>query len=1217
MSIFTDNIFSQDPLEGLIEEKTTQLKEGERRTVAILFADLKGFTELSEKLDPELVQTTIDKIMNIFTQVIENHGGYIDKYSGDEVMALFGAKVASEADTERAIRAGLQMLKNLERFNTLIKTNKNFNNIDTSLAVRIGINTGLVTTGKIGKGREGDFTVYGDSVNLASRLESNAPVNSIMVPESIEKMLVDHFEFLDQGNIKVKGKTDPISVFTVGKIKDSPSVVEDKYLTKFVGREEELTELKKSYHIAIGNIGKDESCSTILAIKASAGIGKTRLVHEFIFQSLSNSSTSKYLSIGRSTNVTGQPFFTFLSLFRHYFHISEIDSSKVMAEKITDGYSKLEEHLEEQDRVILSESQPMIGFLFGLLSDDGRLKTKGKDLQSHIHIAVFQLLRCMTLRCNQSSIPMVFILEDLHWIDDASLEVLKFIITGFSDLSDKKGITNLFILNYRPSFTLPVEIAKEEDCKEIDMLPLSDDYSTNMIENALDLGALPDYEMKNILEISSGNPFYIEEWIAYISSYEEEEKLSIEDILKKYPVPTSLNALVLSRVDALSENDKGVLQTASVMGVNVHSSILQLLHEKLDTKSIIKNAVKILVERDLLIKVSDDEYSFKSSISRDVIYEAILQSNRKMLHLEIGNLIEGHYDEGLDSYYYELAEHFDRSNEYDKALVYLEKSGDKARQMYNNKMAADFYTRLSDIYKNSDYTGNILALEQNNWKIQNTNESKMLSSFLKYELLRGDMLTIIGKWDMAESILSKALLPAKADDDPLRYPACASKLAEVCRVNNNFKESRKWLSTGLSDCKKHTDHEDYIHILFSILSRMASLNIDEGKLDDAEKVLNEIKAIIDELNDPLELTVLHGNFGTLYLQQGKVNEAYSEFEKMYDLCEKYNYKNKSTQALVNLGVIHNMQGKLNDAIEIFIKMIKVCEELGDRKVAAQTYGNLAISQMFLKNYELAAKNYQIQIAISKKLGDKFNMIRANNNIGYNYIEMGDYKKAIEYTKISIKINDEVGVPDSRAQSCDNLGLAYIQLGEFDKAQQYYNEGLSIFNEIGNKRGAAEVEGGLGIISMEEEKYKDALKYFTSALEEFEIVKDQRLMAQYYLKRAIVYYVMKDYDNAHNDINRSLENSLAVDDKNLHSQGNLYGVLNEIAAKKLSENNALKLFKEFDDNALNQEGQALYYFHLWQLTGDDQHKEKSLKLYKTLDAEKPSYFFKKYVAQLQL
>ena len=96
MSVFPDDIFAADPLAAVIEEKTIQLKEGERRNVSILFADLKGFTEMSEKLDPEFVQTNIDKIMSVFTQVIKNHGGYVDKYSGDEVMALFGAKVASE-----------------------------------------------------------------------------------------------------------------------------------------------------------------------------------------------------------------------------------------------------------------------------------------------------------------------------------------------------------------------------------------------------------------------------------------------------------------------------------------------------------------------------------------------------------------------------------------------------------------------------------------------------------------------------------------------------------------------------------------------------------------------------------------------------------------------------------------------------------------------------------------------------------------------------------------------------------------------------------------------------------------------------------------------------------------------------------------------------------------------------------------------------------------
>ena len=167
MSIFPDDVFAQDPLAAAFEEKTIKLKEGERRTVSILFADLKGFTEMSEKLDSELVQNTVDKIMSVFTHVIKSHGGYIDKYSGDEVMALFGAKVVSEVDTERTIRAGLQMLENLNQFNHYMKTLKEYSAIERPLAIRIGINTGLVTTGKIGEGREGDFTVYGDAVNLA------------------------------------------------------------------------------------------------------------------------------------------------------------------------------------------------------------------------------------------------------------------------------------------------------------------------------------------------------------------------------------------------------------------------------------------------------------------------------------------------------------------------------------------------------------------------------------------------------------------------------------------------------------------------------------------------------------------------------------------------------------------------------------------------------------------------------------------------------------------------------------------------------------------------------------------------------------------------------------------------------------------------------------------------------------------------------------------
>ena len=199
--------FIRDDLDALseilnpVEEKTIKFEDGENRVVSILFLDVKGFTAMSEKMSPEEVKRIMDKILTAFSNSIIKFGGYIDKYEGDLIMALFGSKITTETDTERAINAGLKILSDLTHINKIL-------NIDIS--VRIGINTGEVTTGKVGMKREGDFTVYGDAVNLASRMESNAPLNSIMLSKETKEIIEDYFLFEDLGDIEVKGKEKQI-----------------------------------------------------------------------------------------------------------------------------------------------------------------------------------------------------------------------------------------------------------------------------------------------------------------------------------------------------------------------------------------------------------------------------------------------------------------------------------------------------------------------------------------------------------------------------------------------------------------------------------------------------------------------------------------------------------------------------------------------------------------------------------------------------------------------------------------------------------------------------------------------------------------------------------------------------------------------------------------------------------------------------------------------
>ena len=299
-----------------VDDRTIKLKQGERRMVAVLFADIKGFTNLSETLDHEEVQTLVDQLMKIFSHCVELHGGYVDKYTGDQIMALFGAKAASEVDTQRSINTALLMLKKLKHFNTILKKSKKYGTLDIDLSIRVGINTGMVTTGAVGKEREGDYTVYGDTVNLASRMESNAPINSIMVPENTMELVKDYFIFKDYGFVEVKGKSKPVSVFVIESKKD----LSMKISTPFIGREKEIKILSEIYEKKIEQI-KSNSFNKIdfIGVTAEAGIGKSRLLNEYL-----KTNKNRYFSLCHASNISSKPYYLFIRLIKDVFNISQM-----------------------------------------------------------------------------------------------------------------------------------------------------------------------------------------------------------------------------------------------------------------------------------------------------------------------------------------------------------------------------------------------------------------------------------------------------------------------------------------------------------------------------------------------------------------------------------------------------------------------------------------------------------------------------------------------------------------------------------------------------------------------------------------------------------------------------------------------------------------------------------------------------------------------------
>ena len=697
------DLFEQDlfPVES-IQEKTIRLKEGERRNVSILFADLHGFTALSEILDHEDLKDIIDQLFKLLSSCVEKFGGYVDKYSGDQIMALFGAKVASEVDTQRSLYCALEMKDKLNLYNEYLNSLQKF---DTNFEIdmRIGVNSGMVTTGKVGMKREGDFTVYGDAVNLASRLESNAPVGEIVINNRTRELVEYIFNFESLGEFDVKGMSKKSNMNKVISIKSRDDEIIQQYQTPYISKEIELKFLESRYHHVVNNIGKTDIPLTIVGITGEAGMGKSRLVAEFIKNIFKDIDPRYYRVICQTSNITAKPYHLFTDLLFEYIGISPSDMPENIKNKLDNTYESLSEYLLENEIEQFNYTKNIIGFLIGLKSDDHRLQSRGDELNTHIQISLRVFIESVCAKANFTGVPFIFIFEDLHWVDSLSLSALKYILDTFN-LEQKRQNTDLrfplIIFDYRKDFIIQEELVRNVDFQSIEMQPLSDEDCKQFIKKVLKEKILPKHIEENLLTKAEGNPFYIEEWlILLLKKWKGKDDIfENEEIL----IPDNLNALVLSRIDLLEDPIKQVLQKASVIGAEFYENILSELHSRVNEKNNLRSDLDELTHMEFIRKLLSQEkfYAFKHIITRDVTYNTLLKSNRKILHGITGEIIEEYFSHSIESFYYELAIHYDIAENNDKAIEYLTLAADKAKKIYDNHKAISFYTRAIDLINN-------------------------------------------------------------------------------------------------------------------------------------------------------------------------------------------------------------------------------------------------------------------------------------------------------------------------------------------------------------------------------------------------------------------------------------------------------------------------------------------------------------------------------------
>jgi class 3 adenylate cyclase/tetratricopeptide (TPR) repeat protein len=687
--------------------KSRAVLEGERKQVTVLFADVVGFSGLSGRLDPEAVHTIMDGCFELLANAIHRYEGTINQFTGDGVMALFGAPITHEDHAVRALEAGCRVQEELVRYANTVQSRWG-----VPFQMRIGINTGLVVVGKIGDNLRMDYTAQGDTTNIAARLQQMAPPGAIWVGEATYSLAADAFEWQPARLLSIKGRDAPLPVHELvgrAKAKSRFDAKTRRGLTHLVGRQAEFEELLDAWREARAGHGR------VVSIVGEAGLGKSRLIHEF----------KQYLAQDDMLYLEGSCFvygdtisyLPFVQIVSEYFGL---DGARAETEAKQDVRTRLMDLGSNRQLV-----EPYLHNLLAYEVEDQDFATLPPDL---IRERTVNALVTLVLDIARRQ-PLVLIVEDLHWIDKATEEVIGSLAEALSHAH------LMLVLGYRPEYlhawaTKPhhvrIPLNRLADASSAEMVRailtkpyassvslarLSVEESAVLVQELVGAAPVPKQLTDVVVSTAEGNPFFLEELTRAVLEIRDLRSFVADNTGRpsaSLQLPTTVQGVVLARIDRLSDDLKQILQIASVVGrvfgVNVLAQVT-------GDQSALERSLVQLEQLDFVYLASpapERQYSFKHALSQQAVYDALLRARREVLHEQVARAIEtlhvGRFEEVAEL----LAYHYTRSPNADKAATYLDLANQKATGMNAMAEAKVYFVdamRLLDALPPTESTG--------------------------------------------------------------------------------------------------------------------------------------------------------------------------------------------------------------------------------------------------------------------------------------------------------------------------------------------------------------------------------------------------------------------------------------------------------------------------------------------------------------------------------
>ena len=622
-------------------------------------------------------------IFGEITKVVNKYEGFIEKFAGDSVLALFGVPKTHEDDPNRAIRAAWEIHNLIEALSPSYE-----NKFGQAMCMHTGIESGLAVTGEIDPER-GKHGVTGDVINVASRLGNLASAGEILVGPDTYSRTKGRFIFESLKTAKIKGKTVPISIYKVLATKAHQPAFESgrKIRSVMVGRDRELETLK----IQVLKVANGEG--SVINVIGEAGIGKSRLIAQLKRLDVIKKVTlveGRSISIGKNLS-----FHPFIDLLKQWARIRESDSE-------ASAFDKLENKTRRVYPEKLEEVLPFIATLMGI-KPSGRYAERLKDIEGEaLEKLILKNIRELLIKATEL-MPSVIIMEDLHWADISSIELLESLVR----LAEMHRI--LFINVFRPGYWQSDDrrIEKINDWLpnhyiEIAIPPLDKHSSETLIENMLDIKGLKHFIREKILKQAGGNPFFIEEIVRSLidegAIVQKEGVFEVTDKIDTLVIPKTINDLLIARIDQLEEQTRELIKIASVIGISFFDRILKIVASSIrniDTKLAYLKEFQLIRDR---IRMEELEYLFKHALIQESAYHSILIQQRKEIHLKVAQATEKIFNERIKEFYGILAYHYGKTDNLDKTEEYVLKAGEEALRSSASSEALNYYQEGLKLY---------------------------------------------------------------------------------------------------------------------------------------------------------------------------------------------------------------------------------------------------------------------------------------------------------------------------------------------------------------------------------------------------------------------------------------------------------------------------------------------------------------------------------------